>query len=106
MTLPPCWTPPDDDADAPPNESRRTFLIGSAVATAAGASSSLSTGSGINETARGQAVASASHPVSTPINGPDETARGAAAASAASSPSPVGGVDETARGQAVASASR
>ena len=34
MTLPPCWTPPDDDADAPPNESRRTFLIGSAVATA------------------------------------------------------------------------
>ena len=34
MTLPPCWTPPDDDADAPPNESRRTFLIGSAVVTA------------------------------------------------------------------------
>ena len=34
MTLPPCWTPPDDDPDVPPNESRRTFLIGSAVATA------------------------------------------------------------------------
>src|SRR5689334_13039690 len=34
MTLPPCWTPPDDDADAPPNESRRNFLIGSAVVTA------------------------------------------------------------------------
>jgi xanthine dehydrogenase YagT iron-sulfur-binding subunit len=33
MTLPPCWTPPDDDA-APPNESRRNFLIGSAVVTA------------------------------------------------------------------------
>src|SRR5437016_8940573 len=33
MTLPPCWTPPDDDL--PPNESRRNFLIGSAVATAA-----------------------------------------------------------------------
>lgn len=31
MTLPPCWTPPDDD---PPDPSRRTFLIGSAVATA------------------------------------------------------------------------
>jgi xanthine dehydrogenase YagT iron-sulfur-binding subunit len=31
MTLPPCWTPPDDE---PPNESRRQFLIGSAVATA------------------------------------------------------------------------
>src|SRR5947207_1434125 len=33
MTLPPCWTPPDDEL--PPNESRRNFLIGSAVATAA-----------------------------------------------------------------------
>ncbi|HEY6140327.1 MAG TPA: 2Fe-2S iron-sulfur cluster-binding protein [Thermoanaerobaculia bacterium] len=31
MTLPPCWTPPEDD---PPDPSRRTFLIGSAVATA------------------------------------------------------------------------
>ena len=31
MTLPPCWTPPDED---PPDPSRRTFLIGSAVATA------------------------------------------------------------------------
>ena len=29
MTLPPCYTPPD-----PPDPSRRTFLIGSAVATA------------------------------------------------------------------------
>src|SRR6266550_5356248 len=35
MTLPPCWTPPDDDpqGDAPVDPSRRTFLIGSAVAT-------------------------------------------------------------------------
>jgi xanthine dehydrogenase YagT iron-sulfur-binding subunit len=33
MTLPPCYTPEDDDA--PPNPSRRTFLIGSATATAA-----------------------------------------------------------------------
>ena len=33
MTLPPCWTSPDDDT--PPDQSRRTFLIGSAVATAA-----------------------------------------------------------------------
>jgi xanthine dehydrogenase YagT iron-sulfur-binding subunit len=46
MTLPPCWTPPDDEIDDTPSEpagefadplrpSRRTFLIGSAVATAA-----------------------------------------------------------------------
>jgi xanthine dehydrogenase YagT iron-sulfur-binding subunit len=33
MTLPPCYVPPDDD-EAPPDPSRRTFLIGSAVATA------------------------------------------------------------------------
>jgi len=33
MTLPPCWTPSDED-EAPPDPSRRTFLIGSAVATA------------------------------------------------------------------------
>ena len=33
MTLPPCFVPPDED-DAPPDPSRRTFLIGSAVATA------------------------------------------------------------------------
>jgi len=34
MTLPPCWIPPEDEDDAPPDPSRRTFLIGSAVATA------------------------------------------------------------------------
>ena len=34
MSLPPCYTPLDDDDDAPPDPSRRTFLIGSAVATA------------------------------------------------------------------------
>ena len=51
-------------------------------------------------------TSTSSRAVSTPVNGPNETARGAAAASAVSSPSPVGGVDETARGQAVASASR
>jgi xanthine dehydrogenase YagT iron-sulfur-binding subunit len=37
MTLPPCWTPPDDDAseqESPPDPSRRSFLIGSAVVTA------------------------------------------------------------------------
>jgi len=34
MTLPPCWTPPADEDEAPPDPSRRTFLIGSAVATA------------------------------------------------------------------------
>jgi xanthine dehydrogenase YagT iron-sulfur-binding subunit len=34
MTLPPCWTPPDDDTDAPPDPTRRSFLIGSAAATA------------------------------------------------------------------------
>jgi xanthine dehydrogenase YagT iron-sulfur-binding subunit len=34
MTLPPCWTPPEDEDEAPPDPSRRTFLIGSAVATA------------------------------------------------------------------------
>jgi xanthine dehydrogenase YagT iron-sulfur-binding subunit len=33
MTLPPCYVPPDDD-EPPPDPSRRTFLIGSAVATA------------------------------------------------------------------------
>jgi xanthine dehydrogenase YagT iron-sulfur-binding subunit len=41
MTLPPCWTPPDDEAtdaepqpqDTPTDPSRRSFLIGSAVAT-------------------------------------------------------------------------
>lgn len=33
MTLPPCWTPPDDD-EQPNDPSRRSFLIGSAVATA------------------------------------------------------------------------
>jgi gas vesicle protein len=85
-----------------PNETLR----GSAVAAASGASSSLSTSGSVNETARGQAVASTSGPFSTPIDGPNEAARGSAVTSAASSPSPVGGVDETARGQAVASASR
>jgi xanthine dehydrogenase YagT iron-sulfur-binding subunit len=43
MTLPPCWTPPDDELeeDAAPHDhgvlhpTRRTFLLGSAVATAA-----------------------------------------------------------------------
>jgi len=34
MTLPPCYVPPDDDDEPPPDPSRRTFLIGSAVATA------------------------------------------------------------------------
>ena len=33
MTLPPCFVPSDED-EAPPDPSRRTFLIGSAVATA------------------------------------------------------------------------
>ena len=33
MTLPPCYVPPDED-EAPTDPSRRTFLIGSAVATA------------------------------------------------------------------------
>jgi hypothetical protein len=45
MTLPPCWTPPDDNEtdletdreppqpDTPSDPSRRSFLIGSAVAT-------------------------------------------------------------------------
>ena len=32
MPLPPCYTPPDDDE--PPDPSRRTFMIGSAAATA------------------------------------------------------------------------
>ena len=31
MTFPPCYEPPDDEPDDP---SRRTFMIGSAVATA------------------------------------------------------------------------
>ncbi len=35
MTLPPCYQPPDDESnDAPPDPSRRSFLIGSAAATA------------------------------------------------------------------------
>jgi xanthine dehydrogenase YagT iron-sulfur-binding subunit len=34
MSLPPCYTPIDDDDEPPPDPSRRTFLIGSAVATA------------------------------------------------------------------------
>ena len=34
MTQPPCYVPPDDDDDAPSDPSRRSFLIGSAVATA------------------------------------------------------------------------
>ncbi|HEV8435370.1 MAG TPA: 2Fe-2S iron-sulfur cluster-binding protein [Thermoanaerobaculia bacterium] len=33
MTLPPCYTPPDDDDETPSDPSRRSFLIGSAVAT-------------------------------------------------------------------------
>src|SRR6185369_11373723 len=33
MTFPPCYTPADDD-DELPDPSRRTFMIGSAVATA------------------------------------------------------------------------
>jgi xanthine dehydrogenase YagT iron-sulfur-binding subunit len=34
MTLPPCYTPPDDNDDETPTDpSRRSFLIGSAVAT-------------------------------------------------------------------------
>ena len=33
MTFPPCYTPPEDD-DEPPDPSRRTFMIGSAAATA------------------------------------------------------------------------
>ena len=32
MTFPPCYTPADDDE--PPDPSRRTFMIGSAAATA------------------------------------------------------------------------
>jgi xanthine dehydrogenase YagT iron-sulfur-binding subunit len=34
MTLPPCYVPPNEDDEAPPDPSRRSFLIGSAVATA------------------------------------------------------------------------
>jgi xanthine dehydrogenase YagT iron-sulfur-binding subunit len=35
MTLPPCYTPPEDDDSPPENPSRRSFVIGSAAATAA-----------------------------------------------------------------------
>lgn len=33
MTLPPCYTPPDEDDEIPSDPSRRSFLIGSAAAT-------------------------------------------------------------------------
>ena len=33
MTLPPCYTPPDEDDETPSDPSRRSFLIGSAVVT-------------------------------------------------------------------------
>ncbi|HEX2833227.1 MAG TPA: 2Fe-2S iron-sulfur cluster-binding protein [Thermoanaerobaculia bacterium] len=34
MTLPPCWTPPDEDDEQLQDPTRRSFLIGSAVVTA------------------------------------------------------------------------
>src|SRR5690242_2724303 len=34
MTLPPCYTPPDDEDELPPDPGRRQFMIGSAAATA------------------------------------------------------------------------
>jgi xanthine dehydrogenase YagT iron-sulfur-binding subunit len=34
MTLPPCYTPPDDEDESLPDPTRRQFMIGSAVATA------------------------------------------------------------------------
>jgi hypothetical protein len=68
---------------------------------------SLDTTGGVDETARGQAGASAAGASSSVPGGVDETARGQASASAAGAPSSgTGGVDETARGQAAAQSAR
>ena len=68
MTLPPCYTP--DDEDTPADPSRRTFLIGSATATAAFVVSPL-LGAPAAETKASTAITTDTHglPVKLIVNG-------------------------------------